>query len=120
ILLRGPFPDNGQDGATDAAYARIDRVIEIDGRDDWPQAHLLTVQDGSYDYLCADNILQYVEKPDEALASWIRVLKPGGVLRLIAPDGQRSAGDTWRLTLQEPDQPKGSLNLIELLQVVCH
>lgn len=120
LLLRRPGDDGQADGAMRPPATRIDRVIEIGGGDDWPQAHLVAVPDCVYDYLCADNVLQHVEKPDEALANWIRVLKPGALLALIAPDGQRGGRDAWRLSLQEPDQPKGSLNLLELLQVVCH
>lgn len=121
LILRRPGDDGQTDSAMRPPATRIDRVVDIAGGDDWPQAHLVAVPDSVYDYLCADNVLQNVEKPDEALANWIRVLKPGGLLALVAADGQRGTADAaWRLTLQEPDQPKGSLNLLELLQVVCH
>lgn len=120
LVLRRPGTDGSGDAAMRPEATRIDHTVEIGSRDDWPQAHLLAVQDNSYDYVFADNVLQQVEQPDEALANWIRVLKPGGLLALVAPDGQTAPHDQWRLTLQEPDQPKGTLNLIELLQVVCH
>jgi hypothetical protein len=120
LVLRRPGADGRADSAMRPPSTRIDHVVEIGGRDDWPQAHLLAVQDNSYDYVSADNVLQHVEQPDEALANWVRVLKPGGLLALVAPDGQSTREDAWRLSLQEPDQPKGCLNLLELLQVVCH
>jgi SAM-dependent methyltransferase len=95
-------------------------VVEIAERDDWPQAHLLTVPDRSYDFLQAEDVLQRVDQPAEALANWIRVLKPGGVLALAVPEERSPSQSSWRVALQEPDLPKGQVNLLELLQVVCH
>jgi SAM-dependent methyltransferase len=119
ILLHAPIAGPQRD-APARAHSRYAKVVEIADRDDWPQAHLLAVPDLSYDVLRAENVLQRVEQPAEVLANWIRVMRPGGILTIVVPDGRQGPGDTWRLTLQEPDQPRGSLNLMELLQEVCH
>jgi hypothetical protein len=99
---------------------RIDTILEIAGRDDWPQAHLVRVADQTYDFLYAEDVLQKVEQPAEALAHWIRVLRPGGLLHVVARNSETVPGDCWQVTLQEPDVPSGRLNLLELIQTACH
>ncbi|MBX6322132.1 MAG: class I SAM-dependent methyltransferase [Rhodospirillaceae bacterium] len=96
------------------------QVIEIADHGDWPQAHLLSVPDHTYDFLYAEDVLNRVDQPAEALANWIRVLKPGGILALAVAEEHGEQQGAWRVVLQEPDAPKGQVNLLELLQVVCH
>jgi SAM-dependent methyltransferase len=47
---------------------------------------LLTVPSSSQDFVMASHILEHCEDPIAALAAWLRVLKPGGVLLLAVPD----------------------------------
>jgi O-methyltransferase len=120
-ILLCATPGGGQRDLVGTANGRrVSKVVEIADRDDWPQAHLLTIPDHTYDFLQAEDVLQRVDQPAEALANWIRVLKPGGVLALAVPDDRGPSDAAWRVTLQEPDQPKGHVNLLELIQVVCH
>src|SRR5690606_15423324 len=77
--------------------------------------------DDHYDVLYAEDILQTLPRLSVALASWVRVVRPGGAIVLTVPqDGGGEADDTWRFTMQDPVVGDGSVNLLELLKVVCH
>ena len=45
-----------------------------------------SVADASYDSLIAAHVIEHMRNPLGALAAWCRVLKPGGLLYLVAPD----------------------------------
>jgi O-methyltransferase len=105
--------------AGDAGPLRRDR---IDPEQLDPQA-LAKLPDETYDCLFADQVLQQVERPSVAIANWVRVVRPGGIVGLtVAVDNhtRRQPANTWRFAVQEPDPGNGRLNLIELLQSLCH
>lgn len=53
--------------------------------------------DGKYDAIFAFDVLEHIERDAEALAQWLRWLKPGGHLLLSVPARMRlwTAGDEW-------------------------
>lgn len=54
----------------------------------------LPFADDSFDRVIATHVLEHIPEPHLALAEWVRVLKPGGVLSLILPC---DPGLAWRL-----------------------
>lgn len=46
----------------------------------------LPFPDASLDYLCSSHVIEHLANPLGGLMEWLRVLKPGGFLYLIAPD----------------------------------
>ena len=52
---------------------------------------------GSFDVLCAFDVLEHIEDDRAALAQWVTWLRPGGVLLLSVPAHMRlwTAGDEW-------------------------
>lgn len=53
-------------------------VLEADIVDD--ATALDSIKDGVLDYVIANHVLEYLHDPIEAMANWIRVLRPGGRL----------------------------------------
>jgi O-methyltransferase len=105
--------------AGERASLRRDRIDpgELD-----PQA-LSKLPDETYDCLFADQVLQQVARPSVAIANWVRVVRPGGIVGLtVAVDNQarRQPANGWRFAVQDPDPGNGRLNLVELLQSLCH
>ena len=47
--------------------------------------HDIPVQDGSYDVVICNAVLEHVENPNDVIAEFHRVLRPGGVLYLVVP-----------------------------------
>lgn len=58
------------------------------------EAGALPFDDDSFDRLIATHVLEHVPFPHLAIAEWVRLLKPGGVLSLILPC---DPGWAWRL-----------------------
>lgn len=56
---------------------------------------LRSIADESYDFVVAAHVIEHMRNPIGALASWCRVLKPGGVLYLVVPD-KRATFDAAR------------------------
>lgn len=54
----------------------------------------LPFEDDSFDRVIATHVLEHVPHPHDALAEWVRILKPGGVLSLILPC---DPGMLWRI-----------------------
>jgi Methyltransferase domain len=48
----------------------------------------------SYDFLLSCHNLEHIANPIKALREWIRVLRPGGSLVLVVPDGRKTFD--WR------------------------
>lgn len=72
-------------------YGVLDRIsfLQMD-------AQKLDFADESFDLLLSRNITWTLEKPEQAYAEWLRVLKPGG--KFLNFDGN------WRLHLFEPER----------------
>ncbi len=67
------------------------------------------IPDNSADLVLCKNVLGYVDSTDEMIAEFLRVLKPGGTLRMQETD--------WDLLVVEP---LGSERLSEMLQYAKH
>ena len=58
---------------------------------------------GSVDYILAQDILEHFPQADakRILASWVKLLKPGGVIEIQTPDireaVEKSLGDDWMI-----------------------
>lgn len=53
----------------------------------------------SYDFIASSHCLEHVANPIKALREWRRVLKPGGPLALILPDGAQTFDNRRPMTL---------------------
>jgi SAM-dependent methyltransferase len=57
------------------------------GRADFlSDACALPIASDALDYLCSSHVIEHLPNPLQALFEWHRVLRPGGLLYLIAPD----------------------------------
>jgi len=61
-------------------------LVEPDVVDD--AARLAAFPDGSVDFVVANHVLEHMEDPLLALESFLRVLRPGGILFLTLPDAR--------------------------------
>jgi GT2 family glycosyltransferase len=67
-------------------YPELDELplAEIDAGDDGER--LATFADESLDFVIANHLLEHTEDPISAIACWLRVLRPGGVIYMAVPD----------------------------------
>jgi hypothetical protein len=63
--------------------------------DYYGHAGALPFHDHSLDYVVASHVLEHVANPVAALAEWVRVVRPGGLLYVIVPN-RRAAWDRDR------------------------
>ena len=56
------------------------------------------VDDACFDFLFSSHCLEHVRDPAEALANWIRVIKPGGHLVISVPDEDLYEQGVWPST----------------------
>lgn len=74
-----------------AGDKHIDGYISLDIKDG-VDARKLPYADGSVDVLYASHVLEHFDYNDEVLAvldEWVRVLRPGGLLRIAVPDVEK-------------------------------
>jgi predicted SAM-dependent methyltransferase len=64
---------------------------KLPGVDHVSEAHPLPFEDDSFDLLYSSHVLEHFRRFEtaEVLREWVRVLKPGGVLRLSVPSLER-------------------------------
>lgn len=60
------------------------RLAEVSIVDDGER--LGTVPDASVDFLIASHVIEHCKDPISTVESWLRVLRPGGILFLVVPD----------------------------------
>jgi len=65
----------------------------------------LPFHDNALDYVISSHVIEHVANPVAAFAEWYRVLRPGGIIYLVAPDRRR----TW-------DRPRKLTPLSHLLE----
>jgi SAM-dependent methyltransferase len=56
---------------------------------------LESLEDASYDTVFSSHCLEHMRDPQEALANWWRVLKPGGHLVILVPDADLYEQGIW-------------------------
>jgi len=95
--------------------------------EDGDAQYLAGVADASYDFLHASHSLEHMRDVDEALANWIRVVRPGGFLVITVPDedlyelgdwpSKRNPDHKWTFTLHKTRSwsPR-SVNVVDLVQ----
>lgn len=93
--VRGLVPGNvhNQDFAEGLHSADIDILAPL---------HEIPVKDGFFDAILCNAVLEHVSNPDEVMAEFCRVCRPGGVLYLCVPFMQpehKDPGDYQRYTL---------------------
>lgn len=49
-----------------------------------------SVEDSSVDFLIANHVIEHMENPIQALLTWLRVVRPGGLLYLAVPDKRKT------------------------------
>ncbi len=92
---------------------------------------LANVDDASFDFLFSSNCLEHIANPAEALASWIRVVRPGGHLVVTVPDEDLYEHGVWPSTYNQDHKvtfttckktswSPASVNLFDLLGRFCH
>ncbi len=47
---------------------------------------LSVIKDQAYDFLISAHVIEHMKNPLQALKNWMRIIKPGGLIYLIAPD----------------------------------
>src|SRR5919204_5642917 len=81
---------------TNVDHAPLEELREIYPEHDWVQApdvvdegeRLEKFADESLDFVIANHMLEHVEDPIGAVETFLRVLRPGGILFLTLPDAR--------------------------------
>lgn len=85
------------------------------------------VADSHYDFLHASHCLEHMVNVEEALANWIRIVKPGGFLIITVPEedlyeignwpSKFNPDHKWTFTImKEKSWSKKSINVLDLLR----
>ncbi|HUB11331.1 MAG TPA: methyltransferase domain-containing protein [Acetobacteraceae bacterium] len=91
---------------------------------------LANVADQTFDFLYSSHCLEHLRDPNEALANWIRVIKPGGHLVIAVPDEDLYEQGHWpsrfnpdhrlSFTLWKPNSwSPVSVNVLDLVRDVA-
>jgi SAM-dependent methyltransferase len=89
------------------------------------------VDDASFDFLFSSHCLEHLYDPTEALANWIRVVRPGGHLVVTVPDEDLYEQSVWPPTYNTDHKVSftickktswcpASINLFDLIGPFCH
>jgi SAM-dependent methyltransferase len=92
LLLIEPEPD---------CMARLDAVFGADARvelaaETLPDSGSLRAGAGSFDFVLAQNVIEHIDRDEEAVAAMRDALRPGGTLTILAPAHQRLFGSLDR------------------------
>ena len=95
--------------------------------EDGDAQYMAGIADNQYDFLHASHCLEHMVEVREALANWLRIIKPGGFLIITVPDedlyemghwpSRFNPDHKWTFTImkQESWSPK-SINVLDLLR----
>ena len=75
---------------------RNQTLVPVDVVDDGER--LATIPDESVDFLIGNHLIEHCEDPIGALRHWLRVVRPGGILYLAAPDKDKTFDQPRPLT----------------------
>ena len=59
------------------------------------------IKDNTYDFVYSSNCLEHISSPTEALHSWIRIVKRGGIVFFTVPDETLYEHDKWPSTFNK-------------------
>lgn len=87
---------------------------------------LESVQDNSYDFVHSSHCLEHLHDPNQGLANWFRVIRPGGFLVVTVPDedlyeqgvfpSTHNKDHKWTFTIYKQESwSQRSINLLELV-----
>ncbi|MBN8902187.1 MAG: class I SAM-dependent methyltransferase [Rhodospirillales bacterium] len=110
-------------------FPAITRVFVYD-REHVDAQVLANVPDGGFDFLYSSHCLEHLHDPAEALANWVRVVRPGGHLVVAVPDEDLyeqghwpsafNPDHRWTFTLcKTRSWSPVSLNLLDLVRGVA-
>jgi SAM-dependent methyltransferase len=104
--------------------ALADSIPRIDIVDDAEEVR--TVASASFDFLVASHVIEHLRRPIAALREWLRIVRPGGLLYLVAPD-KRVTFDRHRvrttlehhiLDYEEPSAARDFEHYVEFARLV--
>jgi SAM-dependent methyltransferase len=82
------FVDHGDEAELRRVYPDHDWVQAPDVVDE--AERLVKFPDESLDFVIANHVIEHVEDPVQALHTFLRVLRPGGIVFLTLPDGRHN------------------------------
>lgn len=53
------------------------------------------IKDGNFDFVYSSNCLEHIDNPVKALKSWIRIVKPDGIVFFTVPDEELYEHNRW-------------------------
>lgn len=126
--------DVGGGGDSLALYRELFPLIRNVVIYDRPQGDaqvLENVDDGVFDFLYSSHCLEHMRDPREALANWIRVVRPGGYLVVSVPDEDLYEQGEWPSTFNSDHKftftmakhsswSPVSINVLSMLGEVAH
>lgn len=103
--------------------------VKVWDLDDGDAQFMESVKDNTYDFVCSSHCLEHLQNPEEGLANWIRVVKPGGYVIITVPDEDLyeqgefpstfNADHKHSFTIFKPNSwCEKSINVLELVQSV--
>jgi SAM-dependent methyltransferase len=92
---------------------------------------LENVDDEAFDFLFSSHCLEHMRDPEESLANWIRVVRPGGHLVVVVPDEDLYEQGVWPSTFNADHKlsftlckknswSPVSVNVFNLIAKFCH
>jgi SAM-dependent methyltransferase len=107
------------------------RSVRTWDMDDGDGQLMAGVADNSFDFVHSSHCLEHMRNVEEALANWLRILKPGGHLVITVPDedlyehgqwpSRFNRDHKWSFTVAKPisSMPR-SINVVELVERFAH
>lgn len=86
---------------------------EVDAQD-------LPFHDASFDRLVTSCLLMHLDRPEEALAEWRRVVRSGGTLDLLIPCDPGLAVRTYRMLFSRPKSRRLGFDQFDLVNALDH
>jgi len=82
---------------SEQALATAREIAALDGRHHQIASQAHDAWTGSFDVVCAFDVLEHIENDAAAIDNWIKWVSPGGILLLSVPAHQQrwGAGDIW-------------------------
>jgi SAM-dependent methyltransferase len=72
---------------------------------------MLSVPDGTYDFVYSSHCLEHMRDVRQALQNWVRILKPGGFLYFVIPDYELYEKMCWPSRFNSDHKASFSFNI---------